>query len=120
VRLEAATTARVNRGHDLKIVLQPTVHELEVDRVIAPSQSTTYANPCRPTPSRNPSSQAPRHAHMRDSTAIWAAPGSTQDKDGFIPVNHAGQMCVRHFGTPPRGVGGVQVGHARALESGKA
>lgn len=59
----AATTARVNRDHDLKIVLQPTVDELQVDRVIA-----------------LPGLQGPR------------IPGSTQDEDGFIPVNYVSRM----------------------------
>jgi sulfide:quinone oxidoreductase len=63
VRLDAATTPRVNRDHDLKIVLQPTVDALQVDRVIA-----------------LPGLQGPR------------IPGSTQDKDGFIPVNYVSRM----------------------------
>jgi sulfide:quinone oxidoreductase len=63
IHLESATVARVQPGHPLQIVLQPSVRRLEVDRVIA-----------------LPGMEGPR------------IPGTTQNDAGFILVGHNGQM----------------------------
>jgi sulfide:quinone oxidoreductase len=63
IHLESATVARVQRGHPLEIVLQPSTRRLEVDRVIA-----------------LPGVEGPR------------IPGTTQNDAGFILVGANGQM----------------------------
>ncbi len=63
VRLEAATVARIERGHKPQVVLAPSNRRLEVDRVVA-----------------LPGVEGPR------------IPGTTQDEDGFVRVDRYGKM----------------------------
>ena len=63
IRLQSATVARVQPGHPLQIVLQPTARRLVVDRVIA-----------------LPGVDGPR------------IPGTTQNDAGFVLVGANGQM----------------------------
>lgn len=72
VRLETATVARVAPGHPVTIVLQPTTHQLEVDRVIA---LPGLSGPDIPGTARAHDgfiAVTPRY-RMRDSENVWAA-----------------------------------------------
>lgn len=64
IHLETASIARVDRGHTLEVVLQPTARRLAVDRVIA-----------------LPGIQG------------RGIPGTTQNEAGFILVGAHGRMC---------------------------
>jgi sulfide:quinone oxidoreductase len=72
IGLETATVARVQRGHTLQVVLQPTVRRLEVDRVVA---LPGVEGPAIPGTTHNAAGfiLVGRDGQMRGSETVWAA-----------------------------------------------
>jgi sulfide:quinone oxidoreductase len=72
IGLETATVARVKPGHPLEVVLQPTIHRLEVDRVIALPGIQGHAIPGT-THNQAGFILVGPNGQMRDSDNVWAA-----------------------------------------------
>jgi sulfide:quinone oxidoreductase len=72
IHLETATLIRVERGHPIQVVLQPTVRRLEVDRVVA---LPGIVGPAIPGTTQDAAGfiLVGQHGQMRGSEAVWAA-----------------------------------------------